>query len=165
VKKKVFVSGCYDLPHSGHVEFFRRAARYGDLYVSIGSDKTIKELKSREAFFPEQERLFLVKSIKYVKNAYIAKGGGMMDFMDVFNRVKPDIFVVNKDGDRPEKRQLCRNLGIRYIVLKRTPKRGLTARSSTELRKVVNPVSDNQVSPKNLGEQEQKSQNDKRQEE
>ena len=39
--KKVFVSGCYDLLHSGHVEFFRQAAQYGDLYVGIGSDNTI----------------------------------------------------------------------------------------------------------------------------
>ncbi len=36
--KKVFVSGCYDLLHSGHVEFFQQASRYGDLYVGIGSD-------------------------------------------------------------------------------------------------------------------------------
>ena len=40
--KKVFVSGCYDLLHSGHVEFFRQAAQYGELYVGIGSDKTIE---------------------------------------------------------------------------------------------------------------------------
>ena len=33
--KKVFVSGCYDLLHSGHVEFFQQASRYGDLYVGI----------------------------------------------------------------------------------------------------------------------------------
>ena len=40
--KKVFVSGCYDLLHSGHVEFFRQAAQYGDLYVGIGSDNTTR---------------------------------------------------------------------------------------------------------------------------
>lgn len=34
--KKVFVSGCYDLLHSGHVEFFQQASQYGDLYVGIG---------------------------------------------------------------------------------------------------------------------------------
>lgn len=38
--KKVFVSGCYDLLHSGHVEFFRQASEFGDLYVGIGSDST-----------------------------------------------------------------------------------------------------------------------------
>ena len=37
-RKKVFVTGCFDMLHSGHVEFFREAAGYGDLYVGIGSD-------------------------------------------------------------------------------------------------------------------------------
>ena len=46
--KKVFVSGCYDLLHSGHVEFFRQASQYGDLYVGIGSDKTIEALKGHK---------------------------------------------------------------------------------------------------------------------
>ena len=45
---KVFVSGCYDMLHSGHVAFFEEAATYGDLYVGIGSDKTIFELKNRK---------------------------------------------------------------------------------------------------------------------
>ena len=50
--KKVFVSGCYDMLHSGHVAFFEEAARYGDLYVGIGSDKTIFELKARKRSIP-----------------------------------------------------------------------------------------------------------------
>ena len=45
---KVFVSGCFDLLHSGHVEFLRRAATQGDeLYVALGSDQTVYELKGR----------------------------------------------------------------------------------------------------------------------
>ena len=39
--KKVLVSGCYDMLHSGHVAFFEEAATLGELYVGIGSDKTI----------------------------------------------------------------------------------------------------------------------------
>ena len=34
--KKVFVSGCYDMLHSGHVAFFEEAATHGDLYVGLG---------------------------------------------------------------------------------------------------------------------------------
>lgn len=60
--KKVFVSGCYDLLHSGHVEFFRQAAEYGDLYVGIGSDKTIEGYKHHKTIYSEQERLFMVKA-------------------------------------------------------------------------------------------------------
>ena len=50
MSKKVFVSGCYDMLHSGHVAFFEEAASYGDLYVGIGSDKTIYELKSEKRY-------------------------------------------------------------------------------------------------------------------
>lgn len=52
MNKKVFVSGCYDLLHSGHIEFFKQASQYGDLYVGIGSDATYKEYKHRKPMFP-----------------------------------------------------------------------------------------------------------------
>ena len=78
--KKVFVSGCFDLLHSGHVEFFREAAKYGDLYVALGSDKTVFELKGRLPVNSEQERLFMVKSLSFVKDAFISRGSGILDF-------------------------------------------------------------------------------------
>ena len=133
--KKVFVSGCYDLLHSGHVEFFRQAAQYGELYVGIGSDRTILHYKNHKTVYPEQERLFMVKSIRYVKDAYINAGDGIMDFVPTLDIVKPDILVVNSDGDNIEKRHLCESRGIEYVVLPRTPHEGLTARSSTDLKK------------------------------
>ncbi len=132
--KKVFVSGCYDLLHSGHVEFFRQAAEYGDLYVGIGSDATYLGYKHRPTVYPEQERLFMVKSIKYVKDAYINSGSGIMDFVPTLDVVRPDVFVVNEDGACAEKERVCRERGIEYVVLKRTPQQGLEARSSTSLK-------------------------------
>ena len=135
MKKKVFVSGCYDLLHSGHVEFFRQAAGYGDLYVGIGSDKTIEGYKHHKTIYSEQERLFMVKSIRYVKEAYINAGSGVMDFIPTIDIVKPDILVVNSDGANEQKRQLCQERGIEYVVLERVPSEGLAARSSTELKK------------------------------
>lgn len=53
--KKVFVSGCYDLLHSGHVEFFQQASKFGDLYVGIGSDATYLEYKHRKPMFPQED--------------------------------------------------------------------------------------------------------------
>ena len=49
MKKKVFVSGCYDLLHSGHVEFFQQASQYGDLYLGIGSDATYLALVVKDS--------------------------------------------------------------------------------------------------------------------
>ena len=132
--KKVFVSGCYDLLHSGHIEFFRQAAQYGDLYVGIGSDDTILQYKNHRTLYPEQERLFMVQSIKYVKEAYINKGTGVMDFVPTVEMLKPDRFVVNADGSSEEKRRFCEERNIEYIVLERTPAKGLNARSSTDIK-------------------------------
>ncbi len=137
IKKKVFVSGCYDMLHSGHVAFFREASGYGDLYVGIGSDATIAELKNRRTVYSEKERLYMVKAIRYVKEAYINTGSGMMDFVETVDRVRPDIFVVNSDGGSDTKRRFCEERGIEYVVLERVPDAGLEARSTTSLRKGV----------------------------
>ena len=135
--KKVFVSGCYDLLHSGHVEFFRQASAYGSLYVGIGSDATILQLKGHRTLYSENERLFMVKAIRYVQDAFINQGSGMMDFVPTVDFLKPDIFVVNEDGSRPEKEAFCKERGVEYVVLKRTPQEGLEARSSTDIKNAV----------------------------
>lgn len=138
--KKVFVSGCYDLLHSGHVEFFRQASQYGDLYVGIGSDATILGYKNHKTVYSEQERLFMVKSIRYVKDAYINQGSGILDFLPTLDIVKPDILVVNSDGGNDDKRRVCEERGIQYVVLERVPQEGLTARSSTDLKKTESQI-------------------------
>ena len=131
---RVFVSGCYDLLHSGHVEFFQQASQFGDLYVGIGSDATYLEYKHRKPMFPPEERLFMVKNIKAVKEAYINEGSGVIDFIPTLDLVKPDIFVVNAEGGSAAKRQLCEERGIQYVELQRTPHAGLEARSSSSLK-------------------------------
>lgn len=137
MNKKVFVSGCYDMLHSGHVAFFKEASQYGDLYVGIGSDKTILELKNRKTVYSEKERLYMVKAIRYVTDAYINPGSGMLDFLDTLDLVKPDVFVVNSDGGSDLKRNLCQERGIEYVELERVPDAGLDARSTTSLRSNV----------------------------
>ena len=134
--KKVFVSGCYDLLHSGHVAFFNEASAYGDLYVAVGSDKTVYDLKGRAPINSEDERLFMINSVGYVKDAFVAHGSGMLDFLDEFKSLQPDIFIVNEDGNTPDKQKLCHEYGVEYIILKRDPHPGLTARSTTALRTI-----------------------------
>ena len=140
MSKKVFVSGCYDLLHSGHVEFFRQAAAYGDLYVGIGSDATILSYKNHKTVYSEQERLFMVKSIRYVKDAFINQGSGIMDFVPTVEALQPDVLVVNSDGGNEDKRRFCEEHGIEYVVLERVPQPGLTARSSTDLKKTESQI-------------------------
>jgi cytidyltransferase-like protein len=132
--KKIFVSGCYDMLHSGHVAFFQEAASLGDLYVGLGSDKTVYNLKGRKTINTNAERLYMVKSIKFVKDAWINSGSGLMDFELEIRELKPDIFFVNEDGFTPDKQTLCKELNIELLVSKRIPAHGLPARSTTALR-------------------------------
>lgn len=134
--KKVLVSGCFDLLHSGHIAFLREAASYGDLYVALGSDATVFDLKGRLPINNEQERRFMVGALDCVKEAFISSGSGILDFVNEMRAIKPDIFVVNEDGNTPQKEALCREEGIEYIVLRRVPYADLPARSTTDLRRI-----------------------------
>lgn len=132
--KKVLVSGCYDLLHGGHIAFFKTASDYGKLYVSIGRDDNILALKGKRPYFSQEERLYIVKAVKYVEDAFIASGDGLLDFEPDIKRIRPDIFVVNRDGHTPEKEILCKEHGIKYVVLDRIPEPGLPPRSSSETK-------------------------------
>ncbi len=117
MSKKVFVTGFFDLLNSGHVEFFREAARLGDLYVGVGSDATFAELKGRQPVGSEKERLYMVRSVRHVKDAMINRGSGLLDFIGTLDTVRPDIFVVNSSEGNDLKRRLCRERGIEYVEL------------------------------------------------
>ena len=132
--KKVFVSGCFDALHSGHVAFFQEAAKYGDVYVGLGSDATIKGLKGRPTINNELERMYMVSALKCVKSVFISTGSGHLDFEKEVVALKPDIFVVNHDGFSGEKQEFCEKHNINLIVLERLPQPNLPARSTTALR-------------------------------
>jgi cytidyltransferase-like protein len=134
-RKKVIVTGCYDWFHSGHVRFFEEVSALGDLYAIVGHDANIELLKGKgHPLIGQQERRYMVQSVRFVKQALISSGHGWLDAEPEIMQIKPDIYAVNEDGDRPEKKQYCESHGIEYRVLKRIPKDGLPRRVSTDLR-------------------------------
>jgi cytidyltransferase-like protein len=134
-RKKVIVTGCFDWFHSGHVRFFEEVSELGDLYVVVGHDENLRLLKGEgHPMFPQDERRYMVQSVRYVKQALISTGHGWLDAEPEIAALKPDIYAVNEDGDKPEKRAFCNAHGIEYVVLKRIPKKGLPRRESTDFR-------------------------------
>ena len=129
------MTGCFDLLHSGHVQFFREAARYGDVHVGIGSDDTVYNLKGRYPVNNQDERKFMIDALACVKACVVNSGSGIMDFVHELKTIKPDIFVVNEDGNTPTKEALAGKLGIKYVVLRRTPHARMPVRSTTALRR------------------------------
>ena len=60
----------------------------------------------------------------------------MLDFLEEFKQLQPDIMVVNTDGNTPEKQQLCAQHDVEYIILQREPYADLPARTTTALRAI-----------------------------
>jgi len=133
-RKKVFVTGCFDLLHSGHIAFLNEAATYGDLYVSIGADENMNHLRGRYPVNTQNERKYMIEALACVKKCLVNSGWGYIDFQKELRDVMPDVFVVNEDGHTPSKQALCEEMGIEYHVLKRVPHADLPVRSTTTLR-------------------------------
>jgi cytidyltransferase-like protein len=132
--KKVFVTGCFDMIHSGHVAFLTEAAEHGEVYVGIGSDRTVYNLKGRYPVNNQDERKYMLEALSCVKRCSINSGSGIMDFLDNPDALNADILYVNEDGNSPDKEQFCKEHGIEYIVSRRIPHIGLPVRSTTALR-------------------------------
>jgi FAD synthetase len=94
ISKKVFVGGTFDIIHPGHIEFLREASRLGRVYVSIARDKNSEKIKGRKPINDEEQRLEVVKSIRYVYDAFL---GDEKDFIKSVERVKPDIIFLGPD--------------------------------------------------------------------
>ena len=137
-KKKVLVSGCFDMFHSGHVEFLKEASRYGDVYACIGCDKTLKLLKNRAPMTSESERLFMVKQCRYVKDAFINDfTGDSVDFLRHLKNVRPDFLYVNDDdgGLTESKVKLCEEYNVKIITGSRFKDSNNKNKSSTSIFK------------------------------
>lgn len=114
---RVFVSGCFDRLHPGHVEFLRFARSLGDhLSVSVGSDASIRALKNREPVFNQFERLEMVRALRFVDHAFIPDYDGADDCFAAIEALYPEIWVVNRDdGNIGAKQRLAQRLGIKIV--------------------------------------------------
>jgi cytidyltransferase-like protein len=118
--KKVFVSGCYDIIHGGHVEFFKQARALGDyLIVCFAGDQSLKMHKNRKSSLPVSHKKSLLESVSMVDEVVVGDDPILgLDFKSHFLTIRPDILVVTED-DRyeVEKRILCAETGAQYIIL------------------------------------------------
>lgn len=121
---KVFVSGCYDILHAGHVQFFEEARALGDhLTVSFASADVLWLHKRRRNSLPDDHKQALIAALRMVDDVVI--GSAMeegIDFREHFLRIRPQILAVTEDDKYgPLKRELCNQVGARYVVLPKTP--------------------------------------------
>ena len=121
---RVFVSGCYDILHAGHLQFFEEARALGDrLTVSFANEEILWKHKERRPSLPDDHKAALLGSLEMVDEVVAGNGTAKgLDFEPVFRRLKPDILAVTEDDQYGDlKEQLCAELGCRYVRLPKTP--------------------------------------------
>lgn len=137
--KKVFVSGCYDLLHAGHVEFFNQAKALGNyLIVSFASDEVLMRYKKRVSALPEKHKQFLLENIKAVDKVYKSTNpeNPVFDFKDAFLKEKANVLVSTEDDKNAElKKQFCKEHNAEYIQLPKTL--SFEKISTTEIREKI----------------------------
>lgn len=116
---RVMVAGCFDLLHASHVKFLNKAAALGDLYVSLGSDQSIVRQKNKSPTYTQAERKYLLENLRTVKWVGIVQDPGPLGFVEHLAEIRPDLFVINEDGDTPDKRAACERFGAEYRVFPR----------------------------------------------
>ena len=140
--KKIFVSGCYDIIHAGHVQFFIDAKALGEhLTVCIASDKVLMLEKKRNPSLPMDHKKSLIHALEMVDDVVIGenleKG---LDFKKHFLRIKPHVLAVTEDDKYNKiKRDLCALVGAEYVVLPKTPPKIDQINTSTIVNKIQAP--------------------------
>jgi len=120
----VFVSGCYDILHAGHIQFFREARALGDeLTVCFASADVLWAHKQRRSSLPDEHKQAILESLSVVDRVVMGEGQKTgLDFEDHFLHLKPDILAATEDDQYGElKRELCKRVGAEYQVLEKTP--------------------------------------------
>lgn len=140
--KRVFVSGCYDILHAGHIQFFEEARALGDhLTVSFASEEVLWVHKERKPSIPDEHKRALLEGLRCVDEVVIGEGEEVgLDFKEVFLNAQPDILAVTEDDSYGELKQaLCREAGASYVVLPKTPPRFKPVSTSSIVRWVQAP--------------------------
>jgi len=134
--KKVigYTTGVYDLFHVGHVKLLKNAKGLCDyLIVGCTIDELVNQRKDKNPIIPFEERVEILKSIKYV-NSVVPQD--TMNKIEAWERYKFDIMFVGDDWkDSPQWNVIenqFKELGVKIIYFPYTK-----GTSSTKINKII----------------------------
>jgi D-beta-D-heptose 7-phosphate kinase/D-beta-D-heptose 1-phosphate adenosyltransferase len=124
-KTLVIASGYFNPVHKGHIEYLTRSKELGDKLFVIVNNDIQREMKGSKAFMNQDERRFVIETLKPVDWAVVA--------IDTQNRlVEKSIkliyelykdefhnFIFTNGGDQTEQTiaegDICKKLGIKMV--------------------------------------------------
>jgi len=92
IKKKIVITGTFDLVHPGHTFLIKEASKLGEVYVIVARDINVKKFKGESPIIPEDQRLEMVQNLKNVKKAIFGKINS--DYLKIIEEINPDIIML-----------------------------------------------------------------------
>jgi len=95
--KTIFVNGCFDILHRGHLELLSYAKSLGDrLVVAIDSDEKVKNDKgSTRPINNSEDRKYFLSCVRFVDEVRIFNSAEELE--NLIKDISPDIMVVGTD--------------------------------------------------------------------
>ncbi len=119
----MLIAGTFDLIHPGHIFLVNEAAKLGDVYVIVATDKNAEKFRSGiPPVIPEDQRLEVVKGLKNVKEARLGRKDN--DTLKTVEEINPDIILLGPDQkyDIDDLKKGLKEKGLSHIVVKRLEK-------------------------------------------
>jgi rfaE bifunctional protein nucleotidyltransferase chain/domain len=87
----VLTNGCFDLLHAGHVFSLQQAAKFGELWIALNGDESIRQLKGpSRPIVGERERAYMLAALECVSGIFIFTHQRLIRELEIF---RPDIYV------------------------------------------------------------------------
>lgn len=119
MKKRVLIAGCFDLLHPGHVFLISEAAKLGEVYVIVATDKNRKLYSGTSPIIPQEQRLEMIKSLKNVKDGRLGRSDN--DTLKTVEEISPDIILLGPDQEYSVEllQKGLQNKGLDHIEVRR----------------------------------------------
>lgn len=121
-KKKVLIAGTFDLIHAGHIYLINEAAKLGDVYVIVATDRNRELFSGERPIIPQDHRLEIIRNIKHVKEARLGRNDN--DTLKTVEEIQPDIILLGPDQKYSIKilKKGLEERGLNQIEVKRLEK-------------------------------------------
>ena len=113
---KIAVSGYFDPIHVGHLEYLKMAKSLGDILVVIVNNNHQCVLKKGKFFMDENDRLEIVKAIKYVDEVVLSVDQDKTVCKSL-ELIRPNIFANGGDRSTDEvpETSVCKKYKIEMV--------------------------------------------------
>jgi len=116
------ITGTFDIIHPGHIFLINEAAKLGDVYVVVATDRNREKYSGEVPIVPEEQRLEVIENIKNVKQALLGRKDN--NTLRIVEEINPDIILLGPsqhyDIEILRKELKDKNLG--HIIVKRLNK-------------------------------------------